>query len=96
MKANKSFIVIAYDISDDKKRYRAVKALKQYGVAVNMSVYECMLTKHQLEKLTEKLDRIIDKGCDKVVYYPICMDCFAKIIYEPETIRRKIEVSKVI
>lgn len=34
-----SFIVIAYDITDDRRRYRVVKALKQYGTAINMSVY---------------------------------------------------------
>lgn len=96
MKASKSFIVIAYDITDDRRRYRVVKALKQYGIAVNMSVYECMLTKCQLEKLKSKLESIINKGNDKIVYYPICLDCFAKITYQPEGVRRKIEISKII
>lgn len=96
MKASKIFIVIAYDISDDKRRYRIVKTLKQYGVAINMSVYECMLTKSQLEKLMLRLERIIDLQTDKIVYYPLCIDCFSKITYQPDKVKRKIEISKIV
>lgn len=69
MKARKSFIVIAYDITDDRRRYRVVKALKQYGTAINMSVYECMLTDSQFEKLLIRLGKLIDVESDKIVYY---------------------------
>lgn len=96
MKASKIFIVIAYDISDDKRRYRIVKILKQYGVAINMSVYECMLTKSQLEKLMLRLERIIDLQTDKIVYYLLCIDCFSKITYQPDKVKRKIEISKIV
>lgn len=96
MKASKTFIVIAYDISDDKRRYRVVKALKQYGVAINMSVYECVLTKSQLEKLMLRLERIIDRQTDKIVFYPLCIDCFSKITYQPDKMMRKIEISKIV
>lgn len=95
MKARKSFIVIAYDITDDRRRYRVVKALKQYGTAINMSVYECMLTDSQFEKLRIRLGKLIDVESDKIVYYPICMDCFTKITYQPEKIRRKTNITAV-
>ena len=91
-----SLIVMAYDITDDRRRYRVVKALKQYGTAINMSVYECMLTDSQFEKLRTRLEKLIDSGCDKIVYYPICLDCFSKIIYQPEKIRRNANITAVI
>ena len=55
MKASKTFIVIAYDISDDKRRYRVVKALKQYGVAMTMNLRNGALsTRHwQLQKTAQ-------------------------------------------
>lgn len=96
MKARKSFIVIAYDIADDRRRYRVVKALKQYGTAINMSVYECMLTDSQFEKLCIRLRKLIDVESDKIVYYPICLDCYTKITYQPEKIRKDTNITAVI
>lgn len=96
MKASKLFIVIAYDISDNKRRNRVVKLLKQYGIPVNFSVYECMMTKPQLDKVIGRLEKVIDTGCDKIVYYTICIGCFSKIIYQPEQIRRKVNISTII
>ena len=96
MKARKSFIVIAYDISDNRRRYRVTKALKQYGTAINMSVFECMLTDSQFEKLRIKLEKLINSESDKIVYYPICLHCFTKIVYQPEKINRNASITTVI
>ena len=40
----KDFWVIAYDIADDCRRSRIVKHIEKYGIRVNYSVFECMLT----------------------------------------------------
>lgn len=85
MRAKKLFYVIAYDIADNRRRYRVVKAIEKYGVRINYSVYECMVTPAQLEKIQQKISRLIEKQEDTVVYYPICMNCFTKIIYQPES-----------
>ena len=39
----KKFVVIAYDIVDDKHRTKISKLLEGYGERVNYSVFECML-----------------------------------------------------
>ena len=59
----KDFWVIAYDIADDCRRSRIVKHIEKYGIRVNYSVFECMLTDTQLQQLREK--RFIRKsvGC---------------------------------
>lgn len=80
---NKQFWVIAYDITDDLRRSRLVRVLEKFGVRVNYSVFECMLTDIQLCKLREKLDKLILPSEDNIIYYPLCLDCYSKIIYSP-------------
>lgn len=65
---NKKFWVITYDITDDLRRSRLVKVIEKFGVRVNYSVFECMLTDVQLCKLQEKLDKLILPSEDSVIY----------------------------
>ena len=41
------FIVVAYDIEDDKQRTRLHKTLRRFGEPVQFSVFECILTNDQ-------------------------------------------------
>lgn len=84
MKARKKFVVIAYDITSDKRRRKVEKSVKEYGGRVNLSVFECMLTESQLEKLKVDILKLVDLQTDQVAYYTLCMDCFANIVYQPE------------
>lgn len=82
MKAKKIFCVVAYDISDNRRRNQVIKVLGKYGIRVNYSVYECMFTHVQFKKVQEKTAKLTMKE-DSVIYYPICIDCFSKIVYQP-------------
>jgi CRISPR-associated protein Cas2 len=74
------FFLITFDISDNKKRYRAVKVLKGIGVRVQKSVFECAeLSEHGFLKAQAKLDKIIDHGCDSIRYYPLCRSCIQEV-----------------
>ena len=84
MKARKDFVVVAYDVADDRRRSKVVKILEKKGVRVNYSVFECMLTHAQYERLRASIGKEIDEDEDRVVYYPICLDCYAHIIYQPD------------
>lgn len=81
---NKNFWVIAYDITDNLRRSRVVKIIEKNGVRVNYSVFECMLTDKQLENLQIKILKLIDITEDKIIYYPLCIDCYSKIVYTPD------------
>ena len=81
---NKSFWVIAYDITDDLRRSRIVKVIEKFGVRVNYSVFECMLTEVQLHKLQDKIEKLMVPSEDRVIYYPLCLDCYSKIVYRPQ------------
>lgn len=74
----KRFIVVAYDIEDDKKRRNVVKLLQPWGVRVNKSVFECFLSDTELEKLKKKLIKIVKKWEDVILFYPLCKECIDK------------------
>lgn len=83
MRAKKNFIVVAYDIGDDRRRRKVMKLLERYGVRVNLSVFECMVTDAQYAKLRDEIWHVIKRKEDLVAYYPICVDCYTKIVYQP-------------
>lgn len=80
---SKRMVVVAYDISNDRRRAKAVKILERVGVRVNFSVFECMLTERQYESLRDELLQVISLKEDTVVYYPICLNCYFQIVYQP-------------
>lgn len=82
-KARKIFCVVAYDIANDKRRTKIVKVLEKVGLRINYSVFECMLTRAQLAVLQEEIRSLINAKFDTVVYYPICVRCFTRIVYQP-------------
>lgn len=95
MRATKRFFVIAYDISNTKRRNRVIKILRPYGVRVNFSVFECMLTNKQTVEIKERIHSVIDGRYDRVIYYPLCLDCYSKIEYQPDNmpgIHRVVEI----
>lgn len=84
VRAKRQFCVVAYDIKDDRRRNRIVKVLEKYGIRVNFSVFECMFTESQYIKVRQQIEITIDRKEDRIVYYPICVNCFNKIVYQPE------------
>lgn len=96
MMKSKNFYVVAYDISDTKRRNKVVKLLHKYGIRVNLSVFECMLSVSQYDELCQKLERLIVPTDDQVNIYFICRDCFAKIQYIPNIPRKKVEKTVVV
>ncbi len=90
------FILVCFDIVDDRVRYRAVKVLKQFGVRVQKSVFECaQLTDHQFILLVQRLADLIDHTQDTVRYYTLCRGCLRKVEFsgigeEPQQDRFKV------
>ena len=72
------FAVVCYDIPDDRRRTKVGKILEGFGARVQWSVFECDLTLKQLEKLKQKLTRVMDKE-DSLRYYYLCAECLPKV-----------------
>jgi CRISPR-associated protein Cas2 len=74
------FYIVCYDISDNRVRYRVVKALKGFGVRIQKSVFECPdLTEKQFLELQEKMEALIDHGVDSVHYFRLCKACLKEV-----------------
>ena len=73
------FYVVAYDISDDKRRTKIHKILKGFGQWTEFSLFECFLTKKELLQMRAKLDKHLNPREDRVRIYAICETCLAKI-----------------
>lgn len=75
----KHYIVVAYDIADDKRRNKICAILSGFGQRVNYSVFECFLREKDIQKLKNRIERHMKKGEDIVLYYYLCKDCLEKI-----------------
>ncbi len=69
------FYIVSYDIPDDKRRTKLAKILKDYGDRVQESVFECILDKNLLDKMAEKINKVINQKEDSVRVYALCANC---------------------
>ncbi len=63
------FVVVAYDVVDNKRRNRVMKLLKGHGQHVQKSVFECHLEEPKIRRLAAKLGELIDESEDTVRMY---------------------------
>ncbi|ERT08746.1 CRISPR-associated endoribonuclease Cas2 [Lyngbya aestuarii BL J] len=73
------FVVISYDISEDKRRTKIHSILKSYGQWIQYSVFECDLTKTQYAKLRRRLSKQINAEKDSIRFYFLCECCHGKV-----------------
>ena len=59
--------LIAYDVSDDKRRTRIFKTLMGNGDHVQLSVFLCDLSDVELARLKGKLQEVVHHRCDQVI-----------------------------
>jgi len=75
----KTFIVVAYDVTDDRRRARLHRKLKNFGNPVQFSVFECILSPKDLRRMKKTVERVIKKDEDLIRYYPLCEACRRRI-----------------
>lgn len=73
--ATKIFLLIAYDITANRRRNRLVKLLNAYGSRVNLSVFECRLGREDYAELRKKTSQVINPHHDSVLFYELCLNC---------------------
>ncbi len=72
--------VVAYDISDDRRRRLVAEILEGLGERVQYSVFECRLNEAELGRLHTRLSSVLDLSTDRVRWYPLCGPCHARVI----------------
>ena len=73
------FVVISYDISQDKRRNKVAKTLQDYGARVQYSVFEVNLERKQIDQLRRELHKLIDADQDSIRFYTLCQACYKQI-----------------
>lgn len=73
------FVVVSYDIPEDKRRTKVHKVLKSYGQWMQYSVFECNLTNTQYAKLRSRLGKLIKPQEDSIRFYFLCGCCQGKV-----------------
>jgi CRISPR-associated protein Cas2 len=67
------FVVVSYDIKDDKKRTKVHKILKDYGQWIQYSVFECQIDKSSYLRLRARLDKMVSLNKeDSIRFYFLC------------------------
>lgn len=69
------FVVLAYDIPDDRRRARLFKTLKRFGSPVQESVFEFHLNQGEMVRLKRAVRAVLDERVDQVRYYYLCPTC---------------------
>lgn len=75
---NKQIYMIAYDIVSSKRRHKVAKLLEGYGVRMNKSVFECIVSPLLYRKIMAEIHRLTDNKADSILAYPICRSCYEK------------------
>ena len=73
------FVVVAYDIPDDRRRRQLHDALLNYGTPVQYSVFECLVDPKELARMKKHVRRIIKPRLDHVRYYYLCRACVKRV-----------------
>jgi len=75
--AREQFVLIVYDISNDRRRTRLHDVLLDFGTPVQYSVFECLLDEKGLARMKKAVMRAIRPRVDRVRFYYLCRACLA-------------------
>ena len=73
------FVIVSYDISDDRRRQKVAKVLKDFGERVQFSVFEADVDQNQFKRLEQRIIECLDQDEDSVRIYPLCSSCISKV-----------------
>lgn len=67
--------LVAYDVTDDRRRLEIARLLEDHGQRVQFSVFECDLDERAQLRLRRKLVALLDQSADSVRIYGLCRRC---------------------
>jgi len=73
------FVVVVYDISNDRRRVKLHNLLRDYGTAVQYSVFECYLDQKRMAQMKQRVIKLIKPSVDHVRFYHLCEACLKRI-----------------
>lgn len=74
------FFVVVYDITDDRRRIKIHKTLKDYGEPVQKSVFEFNAPKSIFQEMLKRSERFLRLDTDSFRVYVICEECRSRTL----------------
>ncbi|HRS82074.1 MAG TPA: CRISPR-associated endonuclease Cas2 [Smithellaceae bacterium] len=68
-------MIVAYDITDEKRLTRVAKVMLDYGIRVQKSIFEISATNTIFQEMKRRVEKIIVAEQDGVKYFPLCERC---------------------
>ncbi|MGH9361780.1 MAG: CRISPR-associated endonuclease Cas2 [Thermoanaerobaculia bacterium] len=72
-------VVIAYDISSDRRRKKVADLLSNVLIRVQLSVFEGDVPPEVLERWVKKAVRLLDAETDSLRVYRLCAACAPRV-----------------
>lgn len=82
--------LIAFDVTDDKRRYRLTRVLLDYGERIQESVFWIDCEDELLDRIRQRVSKVLDVTLDNYWMVPVCGACSKKV--ETIGIGRKPEI----
>jgi CRISPR-associated protein Cas2 len=79
MSGERAFYVLAYDLSDDRRRAKIARLMESLGERVQGSVFEAWLSEAELNRLLAKAKKILHEKEDSLRVYQLCAACRGKV-----------------
>ncbi|MEZ0329681.1 MAG: CRISPR-associated endonuclease Cas2 [Dissulfuribacterales bacterium] len=73
------YLLVSYDITDDRRRQRVMRLMLNYGKRLQKSVFECHLNEKQIDELKREIKALIKPREDRVRFWSICKMCIENI-----------------
>lgn len=70
--------VLVYDVVDNRRRSRLHRALKDFGLPVQRSVFEFDLEAKEADRMMRRVEKLVDAEEDTVRLYRICASCLSE------------------
>ncbi len=68
-------MLVAYDIADPRRLYRVAKVMKDYGLRLQLSVFEVEMTPVRFKEMRHRIEAQLEWSEDGVKFFPLCKQC---------------------
>ena len=65
------FYLVCYDIVNNRRRTKVSNLLQGYGLRVQKSVFECVLSPDQYKTVQKRVQKLIKEQEDQIRFYPM-------------------------
>lgn len=69
------FVIVSYDIVDNKQRTKLAKKMCNFGERVQYSVFECTINREQYKQMKKEALKFVNLEKDSLRIYRLCNDC---------------------